>query len=83
LLGIANGEIAKVTDENKFSLSGTTLTFEATDFEARDDKTYSVEIAANRAGINGGVELATIGKNDLSIDKEGIVDLDIGRGFIV
>jgi hypothetical protein len=39
---------------NKFSLSGTTLTFKATDFEARDDKTYSVEIAANRAGINGG-----------------------------
>jgi hypothetical protein len=24
-----------------------------------------------------------IGKNDLAIDKDGIVDLDIGRGFIV
>jgi hypothetical protein len=36
------------------------VTFKATDFEARDDKTYSVEITANRAGINGGAnELTT------------------------
>jgi hypothetical protein len=36
------------TDRDKFSLGGTTLTFKATDFEARDDKTYSVEITASR-----------------------------------
>jgi hypothetical protein len=47
--GGADFFIAGGADENKFSLSGTTLTFKATDFEARDDKTYSVEIAANRA----------------------------------
>jgi hypothetical protein len=39
--GGADFFIAGGADENKFSLSGTTLTFEATDFEARDDKTYS------------------------------------------
>jgi hypothetical protein len=52
--GEADFLITGGADENKFSLSGTTLTFKATDFEARDDKPYSVEIAANRAGINGG-----------------------------
>jgi hypothetical protein len=49
------------------------------DFEARDDKTYSVEIAANRAGINGGVELATktITVTVTDLDDEAPTDIQI------
>jgi hypothetical protein len=32
---------------------------------------------------NQKVGTLVIGKNDLAIDKDGIVDLDIGRSFIV
>jgi hypothetical protein len=66
--GGADFFIAGGADENKFSLSGTTLTFKATDFEARDDKTYSVEITAGRAGINGGANELTTGSEFVIID---------------
>jgi hypothetical protein len=36
-----------------------------------------------RQKMNQKVGTLVIGKNDLIIDKGGIVDLDIGRGFIV
>ncbi|VVH65110.1 hypothetical protein BSPLISOX_1598, partial [uncultured Gammaproteobacteria bacterium] len=83
--GGADFFIAGGADENKFSLSGTTLTFEATDFEARDDKTYSVEIAANRAGINGGVELATktITVTVTDLDDEAPTDIQINDAFFI
>jgi hypothetical protein len=66
-------------DENKFSLSGTTLTFKATDFEARDDKTYSVEITANRAGTNGGA--LTILKSALVVVK--VMAAALGAGMAI
>jgi hypothetical protein len=80
--GGADFFIAGGADENKFSLSGTTLTFEATDFEARDDKTYhgsgsSIYISSTESAKQK-VGTLVIGKNDLAIDKDGIVDLDIG-----
>jgi hypothetical protein len=40
--GEADFFIAGGADQNKFSLSGTTLPFKATDFEARDDSTVMV-----------------------------------------
>ncbi|VVH66364.1 hypothetical protein BSPLISOX_2334, partial [uncultured Gammaproteobacteria bacterium] len=78
--GGADFFIAGGADENKFSLSGTTLTFKATDFEARDDKTYSVEITAGRAGINGGAnELTTktITVTVTDLDDEAPTDIQI------
>jgi hypothetical protein len=43
-----NFSITGGADQGKFTLSGNTLTFEATDFEARTDHTYSVETTASR-----------------------------------
>ena len=73
-------------DENKFSLSGTTLTFKATDFEARDDKTYSVEIAANRAGINGGANehaAKTITVTVTDLNDEAPTDIQINDAVFI
>jgi hypothetical protein len=70
--GGVNFFIAGGTDRDKFSLGGTTLTFKATDFEARDDKTIgSTESAKQKVGA------LVIAKSDQTIDKDGIVDLDI------
>ena len=84
--GGADFLIAGGADENKFSLSGTTLTFEATDFEARDDKTYSVEITANRAGTNGGANehaTKTITVTVTDLDDEAPTDIQINDAVFI
>ncbi|SHN93831.1 hypothetical protein BCLUESOX_1072, partial [bacterium endosymbiont of Bathymodiolus sp. 5 South] len=84
--GGADFLIAGGADENKFSLSGTTLTFKATDFEARDDKTYSVEITANRAGTNGGANehaTKTITVTVTDLDDEAPTDIQINDAAFI
>ncbi len=83
--GGADFFIAGGADENKFSLSGTTLTFEATDFEARDDKTYSVEITANRLGAEDRpdeitTKTVTVTVTDL---EEAPTDIQINNAFFI
>jgi hypothetical protein len=54
-------------DKDKFSLSGATLVFEATDFEARaDDNTYEVEITASKAGKNNTTQVFVVTLTDLN-----------------
>ncbi len=54
-------------DKDKFSLSGATLVFEATDFEARaDDNTYEVEITASKAGKNTTTQVFVVTLTDLN-----------------
>jgi hypothetical protein len=70
-------------DKNKFAISSDgdeqMLFFRRTDFEAREDHTYSVEITARHKS-----DTLVIVKSNKTIDiGGGIVDLDIGRSFIV
>ncbi len=53
-------------DKAKFSLSGNTLTFAATDFEARSDHTYSVIITASEAGKSSVSKTITVTVTDLN-----------------
>jgi hypothetical protein len=53
--------------------------WKATDFEARDDKTYSVEITANRAGTNGGANEHTTKTITVTVTD---LDDEASKGFI-
>ena len=53
-------------DKAKFSLSGNTLTFVATDFEGRDKHTYSVAITASEAGKSSVSKTITVTVTDLN-----------------
>ncbi|VVH65111.1 hypothetical protein BSPLISOX_2574, partial [uncultured Gammaproteobacteria bacterium] len=84
--GGADFFIAGGADENKFSLSGTTLTFEATDFEARDDKTYSVEITANRLGTEDRpdeITTKTVTVTVTDLDDEAPTDIQINDAVFI
>jgi hypothetical protein len=57
-----------------------------TDFEARDDKTYSVEITANRAGTNGGANehtTKTITVTVTDLDDEAPTDIQINDATFI
>ncbi|CAB5506084.1 cadherin repeat domain-containing protein, partial [Bathymodiolus thermophilus thioautotrophic gill symbiont] len=75
----------------KFTLNGTTLTFAATDFEARaDDNTYEVEITASKTGEDNAIQTiivtlnnifentVTINDQALSVDENASIDDNIG-----
>ena len=53
-------------DKAKFSLSGNTLTFAATDFEVRSDHAYSVIITASEAGESSVSKTITVTVTDLN-----------------
>ncbi|VVM18087.1 hypothetical protein BSPWISOXPB_4028 [uncultured Gammaproteobacteria bacterium] len=53
-------------DKAKFSLSGNTLTFAATDFEARSDHAYSVIITASEADKSSVSKTITVTVTDLN-----------------
>jgi hypothetical protein len=72
------------------------LAITTTDISTPENADKVINLTANKGGadffIAGGADenkfslkvgTLVIGKNDLAIDKDGIVDLDIGRGFIV
>ncbi len=67
--GDASGVSFAITggaDKAKFSLSGNTLTFVATDFEGRDKHTYSVAITASEAGKSSVSKTITVTVTDLN-----------------
>jgi hypothetical protein len=64
-------------DKDKFSLSGATLVFEATDFEARaDDNTYEVEITASNAGKNNTTQVLVVRLISFSVFSVAITVAD-------
>ncbi len=67
--GDASGVSFAITggaDKAKFSLSGNTLTFVATDFEGRDKHTYSVAITASEAGKSSVSKTITVTVTNLN-----------------
>ncbi|CAB5497606.1 beta strand repeat-containing protein, partial [Bathymodiolus thermophilus thioautotrophic gill symbiont] len=59
--------ITNGADKAKFTLSGTTLTFAATDFEARtNDNTYEVEITASKTGEISSTQTLIVTLTDLN-----------------
>ncbi|OJA03382.1 cadherin repeat domain-containing protein, partial [Bathymodiolus thermophilus thioautotrophic gill symbiont] len=85
--------ITNGADKAKFTLSGTTLTFAATDFEARvDDNTYEVEITASKTGeisstqtlivtltdLNDETPTAITFSGNLSIAESTVIDAELG-----
>jgi hypothetical protein len=82
--GGVNFFIAGGTDRDKFSLGGTTLTFKATDFEARDDKTYSVEITASRrTDTENEVTTKTVTVTVTDLDDDAPTDIQINNAFFI
>ncbi|SHA07641.1 hypothetical protein BTHERMOSOX_1813 [Bathymodiolus thermophilus thioautotrophic gill symbiont] len=81
-------------DKAKFTLNGTTLTFAATDFEARaDDNTYEVEITASKAGEDNAIQTIivtlnmfentiTIDDQARSVEENSTTDTNIGAPLI-
>ncbi|CAB5498593.1 hypothetical protein THERMOT_893 [Bathymodiolus thermophilus thioautotrophic gill symbiont] len=61
-------------DKAKFTLNGTTLTFAATDFEARADNTYEVEITASKIGENDTTQTLIVTVTDLNDETPSNID---------
>ena len=63
------------TDQTKFTLNGTQLTFTATDFEARaDDNTYEVEITASKTGETNAAQTLIVTVTDLNDETPSNID---------